>query len=249
MTTTHSAQRPSGQRRKASVLATCAITPHMRRITLCGPDVDSFLDEDRVDAPAAWIKIFVPAAAGGSIGRAYTIRRIDRTARSFDVDFVVHGDGPAGRWAAHAAPGAQIEFAGPRGGGFALLPSTRWLLLVGDASALPAIHSLLTRVPAALRVFAVIAIDDVHEQQVLHSAAELSATWLVRAQHDRILSALDTIAAAQATESGQAWIAGEAAMVRDVRNYCLEHIGMERAKVSGKGYWKHGESDYRSPDD
>lgn len=37
--------------------------------------------------------------------REYTPRRIDLVANGLEIDFVLHGDGPASTWAAQAAPG------------------------------------------------------------------------------------------------------------------------------------------------
>jgi NADPH-dependent ferric siderophore reductase len=59
----------------------------MRRITLGGPEVAMFLRVDGVDAPAAWVKVFLPTGES----RTYTISGIDHQACTLDLDFVLHG--------------------------------------------------------------------------------------------------------------------------------------------------------------
>nr|GFD30456.1 hypothetical protein [Tanacetum cinerariifolium] len=47
--------------------------------------------------------------------RDYTPRRYDAASGELDIDFVLHGDGPAATWAAQAAVGQHLYIAGPRG--------------------------------------------------------------------------------------------------------------------------------------
>lgn len=244
--------RPKPVRRQATVAAVRSVTPLMRRITLQGADVATFLDDAQTRAPAAWVKLFVPAADGGEAGRAYTIRRIDPIRKTIDIDFVLHEHGPAGRWAGDAVPGRSIAFAGPRGGGFVLIPSTRWLLLAGDETALPAIHSLLERLPGHVHAHAAIEIDDSREQQALSTAADLKVEWMPRAGRScgrRWRDAAAALVGDAPLDVGQVWAAGEASAVRDLRDYWLAERGIERSRVSTKGYWKRGETDYKGQAD
>ena len=68
--------RPRTARAMTQVMATRELSPHMRRITLGGPEVAAFLQVDGVDAPAAWVKVFLPTGES----RAYTISGIDHQA-------------------------------------------------------------------------------------------------------------------------------------------------------------------------
>ena len=70
--------------------------------------------------------------------REYTPRRIDLVANELDIDFVLHGDGPASTWAAQAAPGQTLDIAGPRAS--MVVPDLfDSYLLIGDETAIPAI--------------------------------------------------------------------------------------------------------------
>ena len=106
-------------RATAEVVAARNVTPHMRRITIGGPEVAAILSVEGMAMPAAWVKVFLPTGEG----RAYTIRSIDRAAGTLDMDFVLHdhgegGAGPASAWARQATRGERIGIAGPRSGGF-----------------------------------------------------------------------------------------------------------------------------------
>jgi len=241
-------------RRQAIVAAVETVTPLMRRITLHGADVAAFLGQAGVDAPAAWIKLFVPMAAPavGEVGRAYTIRSLDRAAATLTVDFVLHVGGHVSAWAAQARPGDVLSFGGPRDGGFSLLPDTRWLVLAGDETALPAIQSILAQLPAGLKSFVVVAVDNPGERQAIHTLADPVVIWLARSDVSLQRAGLHAVMAElmlPANGAGQVWLAGESSMVKGLRSYWLEQRGLERAAVQAKGYWKQGEADFRSRED
>ena len=98
--------------RVLTVVRTEQLTPHMRRITLAGDDLDGFVSPAHDDH----VKLFFPApgetapvlpvlgnganpieyAQGARpIARNYTPRRYDAERRELEIDFVLHGDGPA----------------------------------------------------------------------------------------------------------------------------------------------------------
>ena len=92
--------KPNRTRCAAEVVDVRAITPHLRRIAIAGPELRAL----PIDRPAQWVKIFFPDGHGFSkAGRAYTIRTFDRVNAVMDLEFALHGDsGPASRWAARA---------------------------------------------------------------------------------------------------------------------------------------------------
>lgn len=169
--------RPQTTRALAQVVAAQTLTPHMRRITVGGPDVAALLQAEGMDAPAAWVKVFLPCGAG----RAYTISGLDHQAGTLDLDFVLHGadaaSGPAAAWASQARVGERLGIAGPRGGGFALPADARWLLLAGDATALPAIQAIARKLPAGLRTKVYVEMPHAADQQAMASSAAPRCAW------------------------------------------------------------------------
>ncbi|PHP53417.1 siderophore-interacting protein [Actinomyces ruminis] len=107
------------------------VTPHLRRVTFIGDELDDFADP-------GWdqrIKLVLPAADGGyahlptgadwyerwralpagrrPVLRTYTTRAV-RAGSEVDVDMVVHAPlGPASRWLESARPGASAVLLGP----------------------------------------------------------------------------------------------------------------------------------------
>lgn len=115
------------------------LSPHFRRVTFTGPDLDLF-GRDGLDQR---IKLLLPlpdspVADLGADGdwyarwlalpedrrnplRTYTVRAVRPDARELDVDFVIHPDhgpnghvdGPAARWLAGARAGSELVIVGP----------------------------------------------------------------------------------------------------------------------------------------
>jgi NADPH-dependent ferric siderophore reductase len=40
-----------------------------------------------------------------------------------------------------------------------------------------------------------------------------------------------------------AWIAGEAAVIKDVRRYLVREVGIDRKQVAFMGYWRQGKAE------
>ncbi|GGY26737.1 siderophore-interacting protein [Paludibacterium paludis] len=231
--------------RVADVLAVRAVTPHMRRITVGGADIAGFLLADGVDEPAAWVKVFLPSGEG----RAYTIRRIDRRSGTLDLDFVLHGpgpdSGPASAWASRAREGERIGIAGPRSGGFRLPDDARWVMLAGDATALPGIQSIAERLPAGIEATIHLEVRSPADRQPVESLARLRLAWLDERQ-------APGAALCQAVQRhplppgpGYVWMAGESGGIRQLKRHFLQERGLDPRRVGAKGYWKAGEADHR----
>lgn len=179
--------------------------------------------------------------------RTYTVRTADPEAGRVTIDFVTHGTGLAGAWARAARPGDLAQLIGP-GGAYSPDPDADWHLLAGDEAAIPAIAVALGRIPAGVPAFAVLEVEDVSERAALErsidldSPGELHLTWLTRdgAAHTaepRILNQVKSIDLPPGR--GQAFVHGEAGMVREVRRFLANDLGMELADLSATGYWKY----------
>jgi NADPH-dependent ferric siderophore reductase len=228
----------------------------MVRVTFGGEALEGF----HWNGPAAHLKlIFAEPAADRPdsenpprpIMRTYTPRRFDAVARELEVDFVIHGTGPASDWAAQAAPGQTLTLAGP-GRSYAVDPAADWYLLVGDDTAIPAICTILEALPAAARKRVLLEVADAAEEHPLDAPlgnAEL--TWLRRgADAGRAGRALE--AAVRALDSpagsGRVYVACEAGAMRRIRQHLLHERGVPREHLVTRGYWKLGETDHPDRD-
>lgn len=185
----------------------------------------------------------------GELTRTYTVRWFDRAALEMAIDFVIHGDaGLAGPWAARAQPGDQITFSGP-GGKWRPSADADVHLLVGDEAAIPAIAAALEALPddAAAEVYVEVATAAHH--QPLRETSRTHVTWVHRDEHEtddgRRLGygealALAVIRAGVPKGRVEAFVHGNADMVKPLRRYLFMHAGVPRSRVSISGYWRTG---------
>ncbi|NMZ40635.1 siderophore-interacting protein [Pseudomonas proteolytica] len=240
------------KRRRLEVLRVVDITPRMRRITLGGEQLAGFISlgsDDHIkllfaqnaaelaalESPTFSVKGEGPQPAM----RDYTPRRIDLSRGELDIDFVLHGDGPASTWAEQAKPGQHLHIAGPRGS--MIVPDIfDSYLLVGDETAIPAIARRLEELPAGRKALVVIEIADEHEKQALDSAADVQVTWVVRGQDEL----LGTVRDLQVPEGSlYAWVATETKLSRQVRRVLLDEHKLNDEFVKAVGYWRAQGSD------
>lgn len=241
----------------ATVASTASLTPHMIRIVLESGDLRGFPVGEFTDhyvklqfppPGASYSTPFDPARIRETLDkdqwhrqRTYTVRDADPEAGRITIDFVTHGaSGLAGPWAEAARPGDLIQLVGP-GGAYSPDPEADWHLMAGDEAVIPAISVALGRVPAGVPVYAVLEVEDETEHQPLESPGELELVWLHRegAGHTEDSRVLEAIRALGFPEGrGQAFIHGEATMVREVRRHLVKDRGMDVLDLSATGYWK-----------
>jgi NADPH-dependent ferric siderophore reductase len=243
--------------RRLRVLRTQRLTPTLLRVTLSGSDLAGFTSVAADDH----VKVFFPAQPGGQpilpakyrnaadeagpapISRDYTPRRFDPARLELDIEFALHGEGPAAHWAAQALPGHDLAIGGPRGS-FVLQGDFDWYLLVGDETALPAIARRLEELPSGARAFVIAEVDDAANELPLTSAATLQTHWVHRngaeAGSAELLSA--ALAAFRFPPGvGYTWIAAESNVARSLRSLLLAR-GHDRQWLKAAGYWKRGAS-------
>ena len=240
------------KRRKLQVLRVTDITPRMRRITLHGPELEGFISlgtDDHVkllfattpDEQAALDSDGPLQNAEGPrpAMRDYTPRRYDPQSGELDIDFVLHGDGPAATWAAQAQAGQTLNIAGPRGS--MIVPDMfDSYLLIGDETAMPAIARRLEELPAHRRALAVVEIEDAAERQALTSQAQVEVIWVLRGDQD-LLDVTRQLTLPQG--SLYAWVATESALSRKVRRILLDEFKLDEAAVKAAGYWRLADTD------
>ena len=238
------------KRRKLEVLRVVDLTPRMRRITLGGPELAGFTSlgtDDHVKLlfpqnaeQTAALETMVLGAGkdNGSLPemRDYTPRRYDLEKLELDIDFVLHGDGPASTWAEQAKPGQFLHIGGPRGS--MIVPDIfDSYLLIGDETALPAIARRLEGLAANRKALVVIEVENGAEQQVLESAAQVNVIWVLReGGKDNLLT---TVKQLQVPKGNlYAWVATETKVSRQIRRVLLDEHGLNEQFVKAVGYWR-----------
>ncbi|QKW35034.1 siderophore-interacting protein [Actinomadura sp. NAK00032] len=242
------------------VLRSERLGPSMARITFGGTSLDGFatggrdqrfkvfLPHPHQDAPvmpdnsdgATWFndwRALDPAERG--IMRSYTVR--EYRPGELDVDFALHMDGasgPAGRWAAKAAPGDRVTILGPTGpdnGGFDFRPPPGApVVIAGDLTALPAVAGNLAWLPAGTPAQVWVDVPHPEDRQEMPTAADAEVTWVSPG------GLLDAVRDAKIPDGAYAWIAGESAVVKALRRHLVNERGMDRRAVTFTGYWRRG---------
>jgi NADPH-dependent ferric siderophore reductase len=216
-----------------TVVAVADVTPSVRRVVLSGTTT-------AVAAAGPTVNVWPDGAHGVSL-RSYTARRQDPVAAQVEIDFVLHGDGPAAAWATGAAPGALLGVAGA--GALGDRPAAH-LLLAGDETALPAISRILAAAPATSRGIALLEVAGAAEEQPLSAPDGVAVRWLHRGDTPPGESTLlaDAVAAIDRPEGDDvfAWVAAESAAVRAIRADLRGRWGLGRAQHHAIGYWRRG---------
>lgn len=218
------------KRRTLSVRRVESPSPHVRSVTLGGEDLADFVSLSFDDH----IKVFLPGVDDApAVARDYTPRHFDRAARELTIEFALHGDGPAAAWAAQAHVGQPLDIGGPRGS-FIVPMDLDWHLLVGDATALPAIARRLGELPAGATVSVIVQMADVGDRRALSSAANVQLQWV-----DDDAQCLAAVRAWQPPAGeGFAWCAGEASGMATLRRVLVDELGVDRHAVRAAAYWK-----------
>jgi NADPH-dependent ferric siderophore reductase len=232
----------------AAVKSVTRLTPRMVRVTFSSEALAEF----GWNGPAAHIKLIFGDASQEPRPptRTYTPRRFDAQAGELDVDFVLHGEGPASAWASQAAVGQELTIAGP-GRHYAVDPGAQWFLLAGDDTAIPAIETIIEAVPVSTPVHALIEVVDEREQHALHVGRNVTIQWLYRgadvsAAGRPLEAAIRAVTLPQGT--GRVYVACESDAMRRIRRHLLHERKLDRSQLVTRGYWHLGVTDHPDRD-
>jgi NADPH-dependent ferric siderophore reductase len=246
--------KPKKPRYPATVKRVEHLTPRMVRVTFTSPELAEF----GWNGPAAHIKLIfaqpAPAAPGTEpprpTMRTYTPRRFDSEARELDVDFILHGEGPASIWAEQAAVGQSLTIAGP-GRHYVIDQAAEWFLLAGDDTAIPAISTILESLPATARAQVFIEVTDREDEVEIPAHPGATITWLHRGPDVKRAGApLESSVRAyqMPSGSGRIYVACESGAMRRIRAHLLTDRAINREHLITRGYWKLGAVDYPDGD-
>lgn len=204
--TTEQQSRPSFRPYDVSVAAIQRLSDHFTRVTFTGAELHEFgtagLDQrikivlplpeigvahfpHGTDWYEAWRNL--PDGLRNPI-RTYTVRMVRPEHQEVDIDFVMHGDGgPAACWVSTAAVGDKLTIVGPDERGENPRVGIEWrpgtastLLIAGDATAAPAICSILASLPRDAVGCAFIEVPHAPDAQPTDAPAGVHVTWLPR---------------------------------------------------------------------
>jgi NADPH-dependent ferric siderophore reductase len=239
------------------------ISPRLVSVLVTGDDLDVFA----AAAPTSHLKVFLPAEGeaepnlpeftpAGSVFdedaprptvRTYTPRRYDAAGKTLEIQFLLHGEGPASAWAERAKPGDKLAVAGP-GGRFSLEPVADHWWLAADESAIPAVGTLLDALPESATVEAHIEVDGPGDEIDFAGNAKAGITWRRR---DPGAFGAELIAAAREADipdGARIWVACEAGAMRDIRRYFTRERGIPVGQLVTRGYWRAGEQNHPDHD-
>ena len=188
------------------------------------------------------VKLIFQDASGNSHKRDFTPRHFDLARREITLEFALHEHGAACEWARNAIAGDSAVIAGPRGS--MIIPTDfEWNVMVGDASAMPAIHRRLEEFPegSPVQVFALVHSSE--DQRTFCSQAKLQVHW-VRSSNE-LLHALGQWTVPSGL--GFAWCAGEASTMTRVRALLTNEKKLSREAMRVSAYWKQGATDFHEP--
>jgi len=254
----------AGQRRRVARTATVVraewVSPTMRRVWFTGSDLACLRVRPHTDhyvkilfaphgADYRWpfdpeqLKATAPAEQW-PVTRTYTVRAYDEDRDELAIDFVVHGDeGLAGPWAAAVEPGDQIGFYGP-GGAYTPDSTADAHLLIGDEAAIPAICATLDRLGHQARATVYLEVEGAHCRQEVSSSPLVDVVWVHR-EGRPYGDALATAVREGGVPSGdvQAFVHGNADMIRQLRRHLFTELDFNRNRVSMSGYWRTGQTE------
>jgi NADPH-dependent ferric siderophore reductase len=245
------------------VVAVSRIAPRLVSVLVRGDELTVFADA----APTSHLKVFLPAAGqdepllpeflpeGQAIPddarpsvRTYTPRRFDPATGTLEIQFVLHGAGPASEWAERASAGDKLAVAGP-GGRFVMdTEAERWWI-AGDESAIPAMATLLEALPASAAAEVHVEVTDADDEVEFASPAKTEITWHYRRGPGAFGAELAEAARDAAIADGtKVWVACEAAAMRGIRRYFLGERHLPASSLITRGYWQLGEANHPDHD-
>ncbi|MEP7089487.1 MAG: siderophore-interacting protein, partial [Nocardioidaceae bacterium] len=137
---------------------------------------------------------------------------------------------------------SDTEFAGS--GGYSPDPDADCHLLVGDASALPAIAVALERLAATAVGRAVVEVDDAEDEIELTAPAGVEVTWVHQRDERPGARLVDAVRSLPWPDGDlRAFVHGEAGAVKDLRTYLRTERAMGLDRLSISGYWRLGVDD------
>ena len=222
--------------RKATVLSTKQITPHLQRI-IVGSDEFNDLSAQYI---GNYVKVLIPQNGLVDFNikttcmRSYTIRHVDEHTGALTLDFVINmHQGPATNWAKEAKVGDEVGIAGPGPKKLDNYDHSYYLLL-GDLTSVNAIKGYVQQLPINAKIDAIIHAPTKDDVISLDSSRDV--TWLITNNPDT-----DMIKSLPLSEQQPiVFMALEAGLVRKAKTILTDELAIPRSQIVASGYWKKG---------
>lgn len=236
------------------------LSPNLRRLVLHSDELADYPHQFN----GAHIKIFLarhgqttpqlPQSSGHGfnwakpdnkpIVRTYTIRDYDAKACTISIDFVKHGNSaPASAFAEQAQPGDILGISSPGGPNPMLKMAARYLF-AGDITALPAIESLLATIQTDACgdvVLLLPQIEDLPATLSLPAGMRLHTFYGDLSLVPALVKLVSTFA--PLTCDDFAWIAGEATLVKPLRELLRTQWQLPPLRHYAVPYWRQGKNE------
>jgi NADPH-dependent ferric siderophore reductase len=247
--------------RRTQVERVVDLNPRTRLVTLTGEQLGPF-ERDGLSLPAFTTEAFddhvkLVFAVDGDLGpvlpvqledgidwppsetrraRDYTPRRFDPAEGELDLEFVLHGDGPAAVWAANAKPGDDLWFAGPKSS--TVIPEDAdWVLLAGDETALPAIARYMDERPVDAPVRVVVAVPDESAHRDFPTLPGDRVEWIKAAPGDPRALAEAVRGLDLPPGEPYVWAAAESRSLLPLRRHVARELRIPKSHTGITGYW------------
>lgn len=171
--------------------------------------------------------------------RAFTVRHFDASARRLEFDVLQH-EGLTQQWLDAVRAGDVIGLGGMRHEFHA--GDVDEHLIVADASALPAVASVIDSWDTDAPATVYLAAGDTSDRALVPEREGVTVHWIDDASPVGPGSKLERAARQCETEGGriQAWFAAEASVVRELRRWAGTELGVAREDLHAAAYWKAG---------
>lgn len=253
---------------EATVIRKEFITPHYIRIYLNSEDIQQFAettigDNNKILVPPEGLNeihfpeydnenhqwIYPPKEVAPSI-RTYTHRGIDLEKNELIIDFVNHGEnGPASKWAINAEEGSKLGVM-MRTESKELFPEADWYLLVGDATAIPVISSILETLPQQAKGTCILEIHDKDDEQNLKNNSDVEIIWSYNSTPENGSELANLVKKIELpTNSKFSYVAAEFSTVKEIRSYLRKEKLWTNKELFAYSYWKSGVAEDKSQAD
>lgn len=179
--------------------------------------------------------IFQDVDSGETLMRDYTPRHFDPERQELSIEFALHGEGSACRWAQQARPGQTATIAGPRGS-LLIAGDYDWYLLAGDATALPAIRRCVEELPTNSRIRVMLQMPEDYSADEWQAHPHID----LHLQHtdSALLEQLQTLPLPEGI--GFVWAAGEKNSMAQIRKLIRQQTPFLSPNTRIAAYWRKG---------